>query len=147
MRRRPIALMTEPDMMLAHNSTLEQDDIEMTDMEDPELCIEQQSLLYPHDESKNKPAKMLSSYRGRRRILVVLAIAVAMTLGVVVVWGPLSSSSVEEQEGTSSHRSINQSINQSIDHFVDFVRDCVYLNFGRCGTDRRNGLFFSLSAS
>jgi hypothetical protein len=109
--------MTEPDMMLAHNSTLEQDDIEMTDMEDPELCIEQQSLLYPHDESKNKPAKMLSSYRGRRRILVVLAIAVAMTLGVVVVWGPLSSSSVEEQEGTSSHRSINQSIHRSFCRF------------------------------
>jgi hypothetical protein len=106
MRRRPIVFTTEPDMMTAHNSnntntnnnSSEQTNTNLTDMEDPELCIEQQSLLYPSesdydDQSKAKPAKMLSSYRGRRR-LVVLAVAVAVTLGVVVVWGPLSSSSM-----------------------------------------------------
>jgi hypothetical protein len=100
--------MTEPD--IAHNnnnnnSDQDQTNIDLTDMEDPELCIEQQSLLYPSasvdyddNRSKNKPGKMLSSYRGRRR-LVVLAVAVAVTLGIVVIWGPLSSK--EEGQGTS----------------------------------------------
>lgn len=117
MRRRPIVLMTEPDMMTAHNTNTNNTATAPEDMEDPELCIEQQSLLYPSasvvdydddNKSKNKPGKMLSSYRGRRR-LVVLAVAVAVTLGVVVVWGPLSSSSKSsvEEQGTS-HRSINR---------------------------------------
>jgi hypothetical protein len=119
-------------------------------MEDPELCIEQQSLLYPSasvdydddNKSKNKPAKMLSSYRGRRR-LVVLSVAVAVTLGIVVVWGPFSSS--VEEEGTS-HRLIHRSFvgvvhggivkNHFLCRFV--VANLILVCKGR--TYRRNGL-------
>jgi hypothetical protein len=82
----------------AHNNEFSGNASEMNDLE---LCIEQQSLLHSHDgdeqyedigmdmlgdTSKDKPAKMLSSYRGRRRLAVVAAVAVAVTLAVVAVW-------------------------------------------------------------
>jgi hypothetical protein len=134
-QKAPIVLMTEPDInnMTAHNTTNTNSDntttsepttnISLTDMKDSEnLYMEQQSLLYTvydnddddyDDKSKVKPAKMLSSYRGRRR-LAVLAVAVAIALGVVVVWGPLSSLSSSAEEGTS-HRSLDPS---SISHLA-----------------------------
>jgi hypothetical protein len=90
--------MTESDTTTtAHNNEFSGNASEMNDLE---LCIEQQSLLHSHDgdeyedigmdmlgdTSKDKPAKMLSSYRGRRRLAVVAAVAVAVTLAVVAVW-------------------------------------------------------------
>lgn len=95
MRRRPLILMSEPDTHTSNNNVI--------DMDDPELSVEQESLLYPNEssmqQSSNKkdkgPGKMLTSYRGRRR-LVVMAIAVAATLSVVIKWGPGQR---EETEG------------------------------------------------
>jgi hypothetical protein len=102
MRRRPIIQMTEPD---THNSTAEVGN-SILDLDDPELCVEQQSLLYASStaasnrNSKDKPHmhNLLQSYRGRRR-LFVLAVAVAVTLGVVVFTGGRDNSK-ETAEGT-----------------------------------------------